>query len=187
MSNKILTVLLIAILSINVGQAADKTKTAGIVGYGKTEWGMSPEKVLAAEPRAVKLESPVSNNDGSLGLIKIKELEIGNDLSARTLKFDATFIFEKSGMKLQRVQLFSENYGTAGGVFFSDFSDIEKLLTVKYGEPAFKAANKITAQSVTWKFPSTNITLQTVVVMQYAFIKISYESAVTTAAAAKDL
>lgn len=139
----VVAILLFGVFAASAAQAADDPKNMS--GYGKTEWGMTPDEVLSAEaPRAEKLEKPENFKTG-LGLISIKEVQIG------VTKFSAIFIFDKSGKRLRQVNLTSLK---KPWVDASSFSSIEKLLTEKYGAPTYKEE-----RVVFWKLPKTSIEL----------------------------
>lgn len=138
---------------------------------------MTPDEVINAEaPRAEKLE-PSEKFKTGLGLASIKDIQIG------VTKFNATFIFDESGKKLQQTNLTSTEKKNPG-VNSLSFSFIEKLLTEKYGHPTFKEEARI----ISWKLPKTSIDLTHInipgIISQ---LTISYKPVTTSGEAARDL
>ena len=147
MFKNIVIALLLCLFGSNITQAADDPKD--IAGYGKTAWGMTPDQVLNAEaPRAKRLEKPLNFKAG-LGIIIIKEVQIG------VAKFSAIFIFDEPGQKLRQVNLTSFEKKNAGMSALS-FSSIEKSLTEQYGSPIYKEEGRVAS----WKLSKTSIDLR---------------------------
>jgi hypothetical protein len=147
MFKNVVMALLLCLFGLNITQAADDPKD--IAGYGKTAWGMTPDQVLNAEaPRAKRLEKPLNFKAG-LGIIIIKEVQIG------VAKFSAIFIFDEPGQKLRQVNLTSFEKKNAGMSALS-FSSIEKSLTEQYGSPIYKEEGRVAS----WKLSKTSIDLR---------------------------
>lgn len=146
MIKKAITILLFIAIAATAAVATDESQS--ILGYGKTIWGMTPDEVLSAEtPRAEKLEKTEKYKTG-LGMVTIKEIEIGIH------KFSVIFIFDESNQKLKQVNLTGLEKKNPG-INSQAFSTVEKLLTEKYGPPTFKEGKRL----VSWKLPKTSIDL----------------------------
>jgi hypothetical protein len=81
-------------------------------------------------------------------LVTIKEIEI------EAAKFSAMFIFDGAQRELRQVDLSSAEQRNAG-INARSFSNLEKLLTEKYGAPTFKDEGR----TVSWSLAKTSIEL----------------------------
>lgn len=118
---------------------------AGGEGYSKTVWGMSPDQVVEAEGgRAVLIKPEQFKN--SWGKAKIDNVSIGGR------PYTVTFLFDSQDKLVQTNVASNENKSSV--IADSSFKNLAQLLTQKYGEPLFKAADK-----VTWKTSDTTIEL----------------------------
>jgi hypothetical protein len=147
-----------------------------ISGYGKTSWGMTPEQVLNAEPRANKLNKYKEYTDDKLGLLSIDSINLDGE------KFKTIFIFDKTN-KLRRVELENENDSLGMCLNDNTFSSIEKLLTEKYGIPTFKnphLENDLARDQATWKL--TNTTIELISICRhggpFSYITIKYKPSI---------
>jgi len=146
MSKNIAAILVLCLSAPGYGQGTDEPKS--IAGYGKTTWGMTPDQVVSAEtPRAEMLERPARYYTG-LGLVTIREIEI------EAAKFSVMFIFDGAQRQLRQVNLSSAEQMNAGTNARS-FSNLEKLLTEKYGPPTFKDEGRTDS----WSLARTSIEL----------------------------
>jgi hypothetical protein len=135
------------ILFVYLVLAADED-ARNIAGYDKTAWGMSEDEVLAAEaPRAERVEKPEPTETGDVASVVINGIEIAG------AQFSATFLFDSQNRKLKHVSVSSAN-DVGGGVGII-FSNIERLLTEKYGQPIFNRKG----ENVVWKLQKTTIEL----------------------------
>lgn len=174
MLKKIIAFMLVSILVASVSLAADDPKN--IAGYGKTVWGMTPDEVLKAEAqRAEKLEKPVKYTTG-IGLIIINGIEIG------AAKFNAIFIFDGSGKKLEQVNLKSLEEKN-DGINILNFSYIEKLLTEKYGAPTHKDRTN----NASWKLQKTSIDISHANLGVATLLVVKYTPVTASENAARDL
>jgi hypothetical protein len=147
MPKNIFAILVLCLSATGYGQGTAVPRN--IAGYGKTTWGMTPDQVVSAEkPRAEMLERPVRYYTG-LGLVTIKEIDI------EAAKFSVMFIFEGARQELGQVNLSSAEQ-TNGGINARSFSNLEKLLTEKYGPPTFKDEGR----TVSWSLARTSIELE---------------------------
>lgn len=126
-----------------------------VAGYGKTTWGMSPQKVLAAEaPRAKAPAKPEQDNNGADGLVRIPSLKIGS------INFSATFWFD-ANRKLREVTLNADEEKN-DLINIDNFAELERLLTEKYGPPTYRTDLHPQAEGehiISWKLPKTTIQL----------------------------
>jgi hypothetical protein len=118
-------------------------------GWGNTTWGMTPQQVIGAEPRAKLNATPNKMENGWVEAASIDGLEIGG------IEFAGAFTFKHN--KLVMVRL-SSGHKKAQFCYDFEFTSTEQSLTQKYGAPALHTAKKDNKQS-TWRLPSTSITL----------------------------
>lgn len=130
----LITMIILPIVSYAKGNA-----------YGNTNWGMTPAQVLEAEKgKAVEIEP--QQYFKSFGKVRI------NDLTIATGTYTANFLFDEKDHLIQTNVVSNEQNNR--GIAVSQFNELHKLLTQKYGEPVFKTPNK-----VTWKTKETTIEL----------------------------
>ncbi|MCE6393398.1 hypothetical protein MCL35_06705 [Acinetobacter pittii] len=130
----LITMIILPIVSYAKGNA-----------YGNTNWGMTPAQVLDAEKgKAVEIEP--QQYFKSFGKVRITDLKIA------TGTYTANFLFDEKDHLIQTNVTSNEQNNQ--GIALSQFNELHKLLTQKYGEPVFKTANK-----VTWKTKETTIEL----------------------------
>lgn len=120
------------------------------VGYGNTEWGMSPNQVVAAENGKAALIPP-EQFKGSWGKARINNINIGSG------EYTVTFLFDSED-KLIQTNLVSNDKNNPG-IASMRFNSLHELLTQKYGEPIYKGADK-----VTWKTADTTIELSKIII-----------------------
>lgn len=178
---KVIPVLLIALFSFIRGAHAD---SHSLNGYGKTTWGMTPEKVLAAEsPRAKSITKPTSFRGGSAGLVTIPSLRISS------VSFTAVFVFDAKN-RLKRVVLTSAQQ-RHHSVNMVDFTSLQQLLVEKYGPPTFKTDLPLEAEGshdVSWKLPKTMIRLSLLYIPRdVTTVTISYRPTALADEETKDL
>lgn len=178
---KVIPVLLVALLSFAPRAHAD---ARALNGYGKTTWGMTPDKVLAAEsPRAKTMAKPTSFRGGSAGLVTIPLLKISS------VSFSAVFVFDAK-KKLKRVVLTSTQQ-RHHSVNVVDFNSLEQLLVEKYGPPTYKTDLPLEAEGnhdVSWKLPKTMIKLSLLYIPRdVTTVTISYRPTASADEETKDL
>jgi hypothetical protein len=119
-----------------------------VKGWGKTQWGMSKEKIIDLYPGEV-----VPRNDPKYPDVK---LDIKN-LKIDSYVFHAIFIFSPDN-KLTEVKL-----SPPAEVYDATFTGIEQMLVAKYGAPAYRNKRPVVLGGIryesTWAFPSTVINL----------------------------
>ncbi len=130
----LITIFLLPITSFGKGNA-----------YGNTEWGMTPLQVIEAEKgKAIEIQ-PVQYHN-AVGKVKIDGINIS------TGTYTANFIFDDKDRLIQTNVISNEQNNKI--IAASQFNDLHRLLTQKYGEPLYKSPNK-----VTWKTKDTTIEL----------------------------
>lgn len=113
--------------------------------YGNTEWGMTPSQVIEVEKgKAIEIQSVQYHN--AVGKVKIDGINIS------TGTYTAIFIFDEKDHLTQTNVVSNEQNNRL--IAASQFNELHRLLTQKYGEPVFKSLNKIT-----WKTKDTTIEL----------------------------
>lgn len=120
------------------------------IGYGKTEWGMSPSEVVAIENTSAVLIKP-EQFKGAWGKARINNINIGGD------EYTVTFLFDDAD-KLIQTNLVSNNKNSAS-IATMRFNSLHELLNQKYGEPIYRSVDK-----VTWKTAETTIELRKIVI-----------------------
>ena len=151
-----------------------------IAGYGKTVWGMTEDEVLQAEaPLAQKLDPPVKTAGGGIRAVTISDIKVGSKAG-----FSAQFIFDSKDRKLTQVTLESPKLSSSRESR-DTFSDIEKLLTEKYGSPTYKQEGK----NVSWKLTKRTIELMNVNIPQAGWVQVyvMYKPVGASADASKNL
>ena len=144
-----------------------------ISGYDNTVWGMTEDEVLQAEPLAQRLDPPVKTTAGGIRAVTLKDIRIASD------PFTAQFIFDFKDRKLMQVTLESPKPLLSSRIF----SDIEKLLTEKYGSPTYKQQGK----NVSWKLTKTTIELMFVNLPGWVQVFVIYRPVGASADASKNL
>ncbi|BFM82758.1 hypothetical protein JUNP543_1076 [Acinetobacter baumannii] len=130
----LITMILLPIASFAKGNA-----------YGNTEWGMTPSQVIEAE-KGKAIEIPPVQYLNAVGKVKIDGITIS------TGTYTANFIFDDKDHLIQTNVVSNEQNNRV--IAASQFNELHRLLTQKYGEPVFKSLNKIT-----WKTKDTTIEL----------------------------
>lgn len=120
--------------------------SVNLEGYGKSKWGMSPNQVIAAENGRAHLINPPLKYNGALGSVGIDKVNIGYH--------DFKVVYQFEGDRLTQVIVQSLEDKNSG-INKRAFTDVESLLTQKYGQPNFK--NEGT--KVVWNEPGTSIEL----------------------------
>ena len=116
------------------------------IGYGNTEWGMTPSQVVVAEKDRAYIIKPIEFYE-SYGKVKINNIEIGG------LKYTAIFIFDDND-KLIQTNL-NSGYIPSKNIVNNSFEHTNALLVQKYGKPQFIGSDKII-----WKAKNTVIELK---------------------------
>lgn len=119
-------------------------------GYGNTQWGMTPDQVVAAENGKAKIIKPNQYKIG-YGKAQSDNIEISSGI------YTVTFIFDNEDRLIQ-ANLTSNDKNNAG-IAEIRYESLSKLLTQKYGEPSFKSSG-----SVTWKTADTTIELSKIII-----------------------
>jgi hypothetical protein len=119
-------------------------QNADVKGWGKTAWGMSEGEIIKLYPEARRF------NNNTLRLLNIP---IGNH------KYDVLFTTDRN-KKLTKVMVaIPRSYQSLE----SQFEELKKELTLKYGVPLDKNSSSIqqimNTMVSTWSFPSTTIEL----------------------------
>ncbi|NLP55331.1 hypothetical protein OSH17_12470 [Acinetobacter baumannii] len=130
----LITMILLPIVSFAKGTA-----------YGNADWGMTPAQVLEAE-KGKAVEIKPEQYFKSFGKVRI------NDLIIASGTYTANFLFDENDRLIQTNVVSNEQKNRA--IAASQFNELHRLLTQKYGEPVFKSLNK-----VTWKTKDTTIEL----------------------------
>lgn len=121
--------------------------SAGSHGYGKTQWGMNPDQVVAAEGGKVHKLNPPEKYANSLGMVGNDRVEIASS--------DFKVVYQFVNNSLSQVLLKTLEDKNVG-INSSTFQELDRLLTQKYGSPTYKENGK----AVTWKTPGTTIELR---------------------------
>jgi hypothetical protein len=130
----LITMILLPIASFAKGNA-----------YGNTEWGMTPAQVIEAE-KGKAIEIPPVQYLNAVGKVKIDGIAIS------TGTYTANFIFDDKDHLIQTNIVSNEQNNRV--IALSQFNELHRLLTQKYGEPVFKSLNR-----VSWKTKETTIEL----------------------------
>lgn len=120
------------------------------VGYGNTQWDMSPSEAVAVQGGKAHLIPPEKYND-NYGKVRIDNVSIGSDL------YTVMFLFNSSDQLVQTNVASNERKNEA--IVTRQFGYLNQLLTQKYGNPQFKDTDK-----VTWKTADTTIELSQMVI-----------------------
>lgn len=115
-------------------------------GYGKSQWGMTPTQVVSAENGRAHLITPPLSYKGALGAVGIDKVDIGYH------DFKVVYQFANDRLIQVIVQSLEEKNS---GINKRAFSDVESLLTQKYGQPKFKDEGK----KIVWNLSGTTIEL----------------------------
>ncbi|CQR19858.1 TPA: hypothetical protein ACJGPK_004784 [Salmonella enterica subsp. enterica serovar Weltevreden] len=137
-------ILALALLSLPlIGMAKDS-------GYGNTEWGMTPNQVVAAQKGKAHLIPPQKYKD-QWGKVSIEDVNIGSGI------YTVTFIFDASD-KLVQTNVASKEKKNEG-IANDQFNLLNQLLTQKYGKPQF-----VSDEKATWKTDTTTIELNKMII-----------------------
>lgn len=141
-------IFIICTFICSLGVAAQQTL------WQKASYGMSVDQVRAVVPNAtlLSLQSNDHLNDGSVGLLKLNNLEIVNN------KFTAIFYF--TDKKLTQVTLTlngQHSFDSAMDVFYS----LAEIFRIKYGRELSLKIKKglVNMANANWFFNGTNINL----------------------------
>lgn len=144
----IFTFLLLPMLAIAKG-----------VGYGKTEWGMTPSQVVMAEnSRRVNFVAPIKYGIG-VGKVQIENVEVASSF------YTVTFIFDNSDHLIQTNLISNEKKNI--GILKGQFASLSQLLTQKYGSPKFKDTD-----TVIWQTADTTIKLSRLILVPTGFAQV---------------
>lgn len=152
--------ILLSLICIIMSNKITIAQNADVKGWGKTTWGMSEVEVKKLYPEAKRFKHNILN---------ISDIVIGS------YKYDVTFIFDHQSNKLKDVIV-----GVPRGkpISISQFSELEKKLTIKYGQPAYRNERPtFTKEAVTiWTFHSTTIELKYVLMHSPSLNTADYQS-----------
>jgi hypothetical protein len=156
---RFLTILL-SLLCIIMSNKIAIAQNADVKGWGKTTWGMSEGEINKLYPEAKRFKDNILN---------ISDIVIG------THKYDVTFIFDPQCNKLIDVIVGVPRGKPISG---TQFSELEKELTIKYGHPAYRNERPTVAKEIVtiWTFPSTTIELKYVLMRSQALNTADYQS-----------
>lgn len=137
--------VLLSLLFISMSNLPTMAQNADVKGWGNTAWGMSEGEIMKLYPDAKRFKDNILN---------MSDVTIGSH------KYDVSFIFDPQSKKLKDVFV-----GVRRGrpVLESQFSELEKELTIKYGQPAYRneRPTSVAKEAVsTWSFSSTIIELK---------------------------
>lgn len=124
--------------------------TAKGVGYGNTEWGMTPSQVVAAQKGNAHIIAPEKYKD-SWGKVRTDNVNIGSGL------YTVSYLFDSSDRLIQANVASNEKSNV--GIIQNQFDALHQLLTQKYGKPQFEGSDK-----VTWKTADTTIELSKMII-----------------------
>ena len=119
-------------------------------GYGKTEWGMSPSQVVAAQNGKANIIAPEKYKD-SWGKVRTDNLNIASGL------YTVSYLFDASDRLVQTNVASNEKHNV--GIINNQFASLHQLLTQKYGKPQFEGSDK-----VTWKTADTTVELSKMII-----------------------
>jgi hypothetical protein len=120
------------------------------IGYGNTEWGMSPDEVVTAQNGKAHLIKP-DKYYNSWGKVRIDNVSIGHYL------YNINFLFDASN-RLTQVNVNNIDK-SSGRTIQRQFDSLNQLLTQKYGEPLFKSND-----AIIWQTANTTIELSKLVI-----------------------
>ncbi|MFB5706611.1 hypothetical protein [Acinetobacter radioresistens] len=126
--------------------------------YSNTEWGMSPEQVVAVEKDRAELIEPKNYSNG-WGKVEIKNIKVGGN------DYLVTFIFDDANQLVQTTMSSIEKKNV--GIISLQYDELSKLLTQKYGAPQFRSLD-----TVTWKTNKTTIELSKVIIRSISFAQV---------------
>lgn len=151
-------------LSVSVAGAPNTTKKPDTPGWSKAKWGMTEAQVLSAFPGETERLPRPDKREGLVGSIGIKKAAVGK------FQFEVAFYFGSDSQKLGQVIL--RWIKTSSGVVsagsdepptVSDFDELERLLTTKYGAASSNRSDAKSPgnlnKSATWLLPSTTVVL----------------------------
>jgi len=133
---EITILLLIAFPLTSIGQPKD------LRGYGNTEWGMSPDKVLEIGSETKKVKDPTNYMEAYAPISK------SFDSSIYTVKVD--FQFTADSDSLAQVLLIPDNESSVA------FQHMTEELVRRYGEPTFRREHEGDID-IYWRFPTTTV------------------------------
>ncbi|EPO4621392.1 hypothetical protein ACUAXQ_004886 [Escherichia coli] len=139
---KIILVMLLLVMPI--------TSFSKELGYGNTTWGMTPDEVLQTQNESQKLLPPEKYSN-SKAKVKIDNVNIGSGM------YTVNFLFDNSDHLIQTN--ITSNEANNIGIINLRFTELNKLLTQKYGKPEFQNNDL-----VNWKNASTSIELRKMVI-----------------------
>ena len=125
---------------------------ADVDGWGKVKWGMTLEQIQKLYPEAKPYQPKDEAERKAMQFSDESALEIpGVDLV--NTKFEVNFVGKGADKQIAFVEIYSR-----AGVTEGTFTELEKQLRLKYGEPASKN-DKDGWFERTWMLPSTKIEL----------------------------
>lgn len=118
-------------------------------GYGNTDWGMTPSEVVAVQ-KGAHLITPEKFKH-AWGKVQTDNLTIGSGI------YTIKYLFDGSDRLIQTNV--SNNEKKNKGIINLHFDALHKMLTQKYGKPAFEGDD-----SVVWKVEDTSIELTRLII-----------------------